>query len=79
MLLAPIQTYNAMRERRQHCLPIWVRPPLAQTLNKAEQDWQILKSERLYLQTLFGQIDGVALSAQLLTRQPISRHDPRAD
>lgn len=68
----PVETYNAVREQVVSLSADLGKTTLAQTLDKAEQDGRILKSERPYLEGLGDQIGLTALSAQLATRQPIA-------
>ncbi|WP_334472659.1 phage protease [Arsenophonus sp. PmNCSU2021_1] len=68
----PVETYNAVREQVVSLSADLGKTTLAQTLDQAEQDGRILKSERAYLETLGDQIGVAALSAQLATRQPIA-------
>nr|WP_243466156.1 Mu-like prophage major head subunit gpT family protein [Sodalis glossinidius] len=68
----PVDTYNAVREQVVSLSADLGKTTLAQTLDKAEQDGRILKSERPYLESLGDQIGVTALSAQLATRRPIA-------
>lgn len=68
----PVETYNAVRSQVVALSADLGKTTLAQTLDKAEQEGRIFKSERDYYAQLGTQIGVAALSAQLDTRQPIA-------